>query len=236
MKRRMLKTLVSLLTIYSSAYALDTANLVNDTSALALLKEKCISTETSGVVPVRFDIACSILSKPDLYQMVQDEYASSVSKDGTVDFPIITTKPGHYYYINRENQRTDIVELYRQQTETGVFDVILMASGKRFFGTYDVLIHVQVLDAATAGVAYVADVHAFPHNGTMRFIARRFGVVERYFKKNTNEIQWLAKKLGTGLSNKFSEEQEATPFNVMGITALSSRKSMEEVDIIGNDT
>lgn len=205
-----------LLAIASSAHALDTASLLNDSAEMELLQKNCIRAETSGVVPIRFDTACEILTQPDLYQMLQDEYARSVSKNGKVDFPIIETKPGHYYYVNADNQRTDIVELYRQQTEAGVFDVVLKASGKRFFGHYDVIIHVQILDAVDAGVTYFADVNAYPYNGAMRFIARRLGMVERYFKKNTDDILWVARKIGTGLSDRIGfdpanvQEKQAT--------------------------
>jgi hypothetical protein len=193
----------------SSVSALETADLVPDASARELLEKKCIRAATSGMVPVSYDSATRILAQEDLLNIVQAEYARSISKEGTVKFPIIETAPGKFYYINEKNQRTDIIELYRSQSEDGAFDIILQASGKRFFGLYDVIIHVRILDASAAGVAYTAKVHAYPHNGSMRFLARRLGTIERYFRKNTSNIEGLACNIGQGLAENVSLHDQA---------------------------
>jgi hypothetical protein len=186
----------------SGAPALETADFLADSPAKELLEKECIRAATSGMVPIPFDSAARILDQQDLLEIVQAEYARSISEEGSVKFPIIETAPGHFHYINQKGQRTDIVELYRSQSEDSAFDIILQASGKRFFGHYDVIIHVQVQDASADGVVYTAQVHAYPHNGPMRFFARRMGSVERYFRKNTSNIEWLACSIGQGLAEK----------------------------------
>jgi hypothetical protein len=169
-----------------------------------LLEKKCIQTETSGVLPARFDAVAHYLSQPDLVQRIQGEYRRSVSKDGTIDFPIVRNGNGAYYYINEKNQRTDLFELYRRQTSDFTFDLVYHAAGKRYFGKYEVLIHIRAIDAGPAGTIYTASVHAYPHNGPMRFFARRFGTVERYFQRKTRIIARVSNKICIGMDAPLS--------------------------------
>ncbi len=180
------------------SFALDTTVLV-DGHAAKLLEKKCIQTEAGGVLPARFDAVARYLSQPDLIQRIQGEYRRSVSKDGTIDFPIIENGNGTYYYINEKNRRTDLFELYRKQTSDSTFDLVYHATGKRYFGKYEVLIHIRAIDAGPAGTIYTAAVYAYPHNGPMRFFARRFGTVERYFQRKTRIIALVSNKICIGL-------------------------------------
>ena len=182
-----------------TALALDTAALLDDPDASGLLEKKCIHTESGGVLPARFDAVVHYLSQPDLIQRIQGEYRSTVSKDGTIDFPIIDAGNGTFYYVNEKKQRTDILELFRKQTSDSTFDLVYHAKGKRFFGKYEVLIHIRTVDAGAAGTIYTASIHAYPHNGPLRFFARRFGTVERYFQRKTRLIARVSTKICTGL-------------------------------------
>jgi hypothetical protein len=200
MKRYLFQAIATIAaSIVPGVYALGTADLLSESPSGKLLDKKCISTETSGLVPVQFESASGVLMQPNLVQLIQQEYAQSVSSSQKVLYPITATAPGQFHYFNRKGQRTEVIELYRKQTDEGTFDYIVQASGKRFFGRYDVIIHLQVVDAAEAGVAYTAEIHAYPHNGALRFFARKLGTVERYFKKNTGTITSVAKKVGEGL-------------------------------------
>jgi len=179
-------------------FARGTAGLLNDTSAQELLAKKCIRLGTSEVLPIQFETACQVLAQPHLLEAAQGEYSTG----GEVGIPIIETAPGHYYYISETGHRTEMVELYRKQTDACSFDYIVKASGKRFFGRYDVVVHLQVIDAATAGVVYSVRVHAYAHNGVSRFLARRLGVTNRYFKKKTQLISYVARETGLGLCER----------------------------------
>ena len=170
-----------------------------DDPAAKFLEKKCIRTESSGVLPARFDAVACYLSQPDLVQRLQGEYRRSVSKDGTMDFPIVENGNNSYYYINEKDQRTDLFELYRGQTSDSMFDLVYYAKGKRYFGKYEVLIHIRAIDAKPAGTIYTASVHAYPHNGLMRFFARRFGTVERYFQRKTRIINRVSNKICIGM-------------------------------------
>ena len=185
------------------SFALDTPALVNGHAA-ELLEKKCIQSVTSGLLPARFDAVARYLSHPDLVQRIQREYRRSVSKDGTIDFPIIENGNGSYFYINEKNQRTDLFELYRRQTSDSTFDLIYHAKGNRYFGKYEVLTHIRAIDAGAAGTIYIASVYAYPHNGPMRFFARRFGTVERYFQRKTRIIARVSSKICIGLDDPLS--------------------------------
>jgi len=202
MKRHASQSLAILLVMVSSGvFALGTTDFLTDTDAKALLEKKCIRTEAGGILPVRFDAAVRYLSQPELIQRIQREYRALVSKDGTIDFPIVETGNGTYYYVNEKNQRTDLLELCRRQTSDSTFDLIYHAKGKRYFGKYEVLIHIRVVDAGSAGTIYTASIHAYPHNGPVRFFARRFGMIERYFQRKTRLIDRVSNRICIGLED-----------------------------------
>lgn len=190
--------MIALVQATEGSSGLDTAALL-DSDAAEVLEKKCIVTETGGVLPARFDKVACYLSQPNLVQHLQQEYRRSVSKNGTLDFPIVENGNGAYTYYNEKNQRTDLLELYRRQTSDATFDLVYHAEGKRFFGKYEVLVHIRAIDAGPAGTIYLALVHAYPHNGPMRFIARRFGTVERYFRRKTRMIAWVSTRICDGL-------------------------------------
>lgn len=192
MKRFALQILVMLLASAATALELDD---LQSGQTFELLEKKCILTETSGMLPARFDTVVGYLNEPDLIQRIQADYRRSVSKDGTVDFPIIENGFGSYYYINEKDQRTDISELYRIQTSISTYDLAYHAEGRRYFGRYEVLILVRVIDAGPAGAVYTASVYAYPHNGPLRFLARRFGTVDRYFQRKTRTIAWVSQRM-----------------------------------------
>ncbi|MBT8042707.1 MAG: hypothetical protein KJN98_06020, partial [Pontiella sp.] len=187
-----------------NVFALETAEFVQEADAKALLAKKCIRAETSGLIAIGFDAATRALGRNDLLKAVRNEYTRSISKSGKVDIDVVETAPGRYHYFNDRNKRVDIIELYRKQTDETSFDIVMQASGKRFFGRYDVIIHVRVIDALDAGVVYTARIHAYPHNGPIRFLARRTGAIERYFRKNTRTIDWVARTICEGLDPTFA--------------------------------
>jgi hypothetical protein len=167
----------------------------------SLLEKNCIETGTAGLLPAPFEEVAGYLRRPDLVECLQAAYRRSVSKDGTLDYPIIQDGPCSYHYINEDGRRTDLTELYRGRTAEGRYELVYHASGRRFFGRYEVLIHVRLFDAGPAGTAYSAQVHAYPHNAPLRFLARRFGTVERYFQRKTRIITRVSEKISMGLGH-----------------------------------
>ena len=186
----------------ASAFALGTVDLLDSPDAKDVLGKKCIRLGTSEVLPIDFETACRVLEQSKLVEAVQEEFIRSVSGNGKADFPIIGTGGGRYHYINEKGKRTDIAELYRKQTDVYSFDYIVQASGKRFFGGYDVIIHLQVVDAGSIGVVYSVSIHAYPHNGITRFSARKLAPAKKYFKKKMKLISYVAREVGLGLCQK----------------------------------
>lgn len=201
MKRHAPQLIALVLALASGrAAALDTAALLDDPSALKLLSKQCIRAEAYGVMPVPFAAAEELLGTPDLIKRIQNEYRRSVSKNGTVDFPVEESGPGTFYYLNEKDQRTDIRELCRRPTSDATFDLVYLAAGKRFFGDYEVLIHIRAIDAGTAGTVYTAEINAYPHNLPMRFLTRWFGSTERYFQRKTALTARIATRICADLS------------------------------------
>jgi hypothetical protein len=196
----------SILLLSFSAFAQNTADLVSDPAGLNILQKNCIRLGTSEVLPIKFETACTVLDQPDLVQTIQAEFIRSISNNGKVEFPIIETGPGIYYYINEDGKRTDITELYRKQTDDFSYDYIVMATSKRFFGRYSVVIHLQVVGAGPAGIIYSVNVHIYPHNWLTR-TSQKIGLTSSFFKKKMKMISWVARKIATGLCEQ--EEMKA---------------------------
>ena len=167
----------------------------------ALLEKNCIETSSVGLLPAAFQEVAGYLSRPDLVECLQAAYRRSVSKDGTLDCPIVQDGPCSYHYINEDGGRTELTELYRGRTAGGRYELVYHAAGRRFFGRYEVLIQVRLFDAGPAGTAYSAQVHAYPHNAPLRFLLRRFGTIERYFQRKTRLITRVSERISTGLGH-----------------------------------
>ncbi len=207
MNRLAIQIIILLLGINS--FALNTADLVSDKEAKEILNRKCIRLGTSEVLPVPFKTACTVLQNPDLVSAVQEEFVRSISENGQVDFPVIGNGENRYYYINEKDHRTDIVELYRKQTDDRFFDYIVMASGKRKFGYYDVIIHLQITDIGDLGIVYTVNVHAWPHSWLTR-TSHKIGLTRSYFRDNMKLISWVAREVGTGLCEQEEQKQALT--------------------------
>ena len=218
MKRRVGQFIAATLALATgSVFALDAAALLEGRPEAALLEKNCIRADVGGVLPVRFETATKWLSQPDLIQQIQREYRKTVSKDGTVDFPIVGTGNGTYFYVNEKKQRTDLSELYRGQTSGTTFDLAYLAEGRRYFGKYETLIHIHVVDAGVAGTIYTASIHAYPRNPLVRFFARRKGKVEHYFQRKSLLIARVSTRICLGLDETPAYSLQPKPLSSTGI-------------------
>ncbi len=200
-----------------SVFAIDTAALLEGRPEAALLEKNCIRAAVGGVLPVRFGTAAKWLGRPDLIEQIQREYRKTVSKDGTIDFPIVGTGNGAYYYVNEKNQRTDLSELCRKRTSDTTFDLAYLAEGRRYFGKYETLIHIHVVDAGAAGTIYTASIHAYPRNPLVRFFARRKGKAEDYFRRKSLLIARVSTRICQGLDDTPSYSLQPKPYSATSI-------------------
>lgn len=188
--------------------ALDTLVLLPAGPSKALLEnKKPIYAETSGEVQVDYAQALNVMDEPGLLQNVQDAYCKLIAKDGTPEFTIQQCSSNTYFYVNKDGERTDIAEVLRKKTSGSTFDIVYYSAGKRFFGRYEAVIHVQISDDGDAGSRYVASVYAYPENAFSRFFARHLGLVDRYFKKKTGEMTGII----TTITCSLCDEKSAQP-------------------------
>ena len=182
-----------------AALGMNTAELLDHSEAREIYNRKCIRLGTSELLPIRFETACGVLESDSLAETVQRELARSVAEDHPVAVPTLGNQDGNWFYTDEKGHRTLVRELYRKRTDEQTFDFIVWASGKRFFGKYDVIIHLQLIDAGAAGTLYSVHSHAYPHNRITRFSARNIGPVKRWFKKKMKIISRGARELALRL-------------------------------------
>lgn len=190
-----------------SVQALDTVSLLPDGAAKTLLKKKKpIRASSGGSVPVDYNKAMLLLETPTLLTDVQDAYSELMPDGEEPEFTIEQNSTNSYFYINRKGERTDIVEVVRKKTSDTTFDIVYYSAGKRFFGHYQAVIHVQVTSAGDEASKYVASVYAYPENAFSRFFARRLGLVKRFFNKKTAEMSGIITTITCNLCERTEEE------------------------------
>ena len=199
-------TLVFLLLFAVPVYALDTLSLLEaGPSKILLESKKPIHAETTGLVSIRFSQALEVYARPSLLTEVQQAYCELLTKDGTPEFTIRQESTNDYFYVNRKGQRTNITEVLRRQTSDDAFDIILYSTGKRFFGSYQAIIHVQLTRESEESTRYTASVYAYPENRISRFFARSMNLVERYFKKKTAHLTEIVTTISCSLCAQMDE-------------------------------
>lgn len=192
------------------AQGLNTEELLPAGPSKTLLKQKKpIRAEMSGVVQIPFARALEIYAQPGLIENVQHEYGTLLADHGTPEFTIHQSSTNSYFYINRNGQRTDLIEVVRRPASDLVFDVILYTSGTRFFGFYEAVIHVQLTENSAGETRYDAVVYAYPENALSRFLGRRLHLVERYFKKKTRSMSEIICTISCGLCRQMDTSRSS---------------------------
>ena len=214
MRARML-LLSAALFAAAAGQALETVQLLPTGPSRALLEgKKPILAEMHGVVPVNFGEALSVLRHPQFIHHVQQAYNERIDDDGIPEFTIQQASTNTYFYVNRKGERTDITEILRQQAADSEFDMILHSTGRRSFGQYQAVIHIQVTAAGEEESDYTAMVYAYPENAVSRFFARHLGLVERYFRKKTVQLTSMITTITLNLCEKnaaVNESMKAEP-------------------------
>lgn len=174
------------------------ARIGKHSAAAELLALNPIRVRTGGQVNVPYAEAAQLLSSPTILADVQAEYARMLPRGERPEFVITQLGPSTYHYVNRAGQETRIEELFRAEFEGPRSQIAFYAAGRRFFGPFRALIVISAWPAA-AGLAYEAEVYAYPEYAVSRFFARHLGLVERFFRYKTAEIEHRAVRIGTSL-------------------------------------
>ncbi len=195
---RRLAAILFLASALFSAHALETASLAGDPEIQALLARKCIRADACGVLPIPFGEVVRRLEDDRLPFLLQQEYARALPPGHPPAGTVTAMGDGILLHIDSEGRRTRIGVLHRGRGDRASYDLVLGVQGERGFGPYDLVIHLRVLDAAGAGVVYLAEIHAYPHRGATRFMARRLNTVERQFRRSARTAAWLFGQLEPG--------------------------------------
>ncbi len=210
------RLLAILLMSSTSVFALstpDTRELVSDDLSRALLEREFIYAETDGTVPVTFCSAISVLQEPSFLDRVQEEYERTLPPGSRPEFTVQRSATNAWYYINKKQERTDITEVADRVTGADTFDLAYYTQGRRFFGTYQALIHVRLARSGNE-TGYTVAVYAYPENSFCRFFARHLNLVEKYFREKTGEISETAVRISTRLCR----EEDISPDQSLAAT------------------
>ena len=180
-----------------AAPRLETAPLVqHDDASAALLDRKYIHVEAEGGVEIVFADAMLAFMRENLLDDVQQAYAELLPEGEEPEFEIQQASAGRYFYENRKGEKSFITEVCRRVEPSGEMTLVFHVRGKRFFGTFESLVHIEVRAAAETPTAYRVAVYAYPHNGLSRFLARHLNLVERYFHSKTDAMVKLVTRIG----------------------------------------
>ena len=167
-----------------------------------ILKEHTINIPIEGCVTASFERAYGILQEADLLDKVQTTYAAQLPSGQTPKFVVHTTGKGQYFYVDKNNGRCDISELWRRTDTNTWFQAAFHVSGKRFFGNFESLIYLTVARQPSASpevLHYSADVRAWPQLSVARFLIRYLPGIDCYFRAKTSEMRGIITSVFTGI-------------------------------------
>jgi hypothetical protein len=171
------------------------ASVAHYAPALALLSNNCIRVELLGGLEVEMKAVLLTLSRDNLLEEIQRQYATLLPPGDKPEFEIKLAASNHYYYVNSSQQRSDIVEVFRKEVEQGRLRGVYYTSGRRFFGKFEAVTMIDIHTGKGDDVVYEVRVWAYPHVAVSRFFARQFGLVDRYFKSKSHALEKIAVKI-----------------------------------------
>lgn len=162
----------------------------------ALLGKNTIVVHRAGTLAIDPTDACALLARTNLLDLVQQQYARQLPAGQSPEFTIQHTGTNSYAYVNRHGQQSQVTEVGRQPLAGDGFAILVHALGERDFGTFESLTYVTVVPTTDPGKCrYEVVVHAYPYGCVRRFLARHLGLVERYFRSKTTEMEALVTNL-----------------------------------------
>ena len=164
----------------------------------SVMTSRYIHVVNTGAMELTYGDAIAVFSRTNLLADVQSSYASMLPDGEKPEFEVIQTSPTAYYYINKNDERSDIEEVRRAIIlgDDARCDVVYAVAGARWFGTFRAVIHVVVTPGDDGGVCFRSDVYAYPNNRAVRFFARHLGLVERYFTSKSSDMAALITRIG----------------------------------------
>ena len=106
----------------------------------------------------------------------------------------IEEEPVVYDYRNSKGETSRITDVHRQWVDNDTFEFVLFVEGKRFFGPFMTLVHVQIHELEEGHFQFDADVYAYPVYSFYRFFMKNLNLIESYFEDHTDEFVIQARK------------------------------------------
>lgn len=211
--KRCLNIVVVLLALAALARAEVAPRLVatNYPLTAAILSNNCIVVSATGQIAVAWSSAQGMLGRQRLLDDVQRAYAASLPAGKKANFTIVA-RPGStnvWHYINKDNEPSDITEVARFGPEADCAELLFRVEGERFFGNFQVVLALRAWPDGKGQTKYRADIWAYPMNGAVRFFVRQLGLIERFFRKRTGEIEQIARDVALQLNRE--QQLSSTP-------------------------
>jgi len=165
-----------------------------DADEARLIERHTLRIPVSGCITGSFDKAYSVLLSSNLLDKVQQAYAAQLPPGKRPEFEVWSAGQGLYYYVNKDDERCDIRELWRTTDTNTTVRCAFHVAGERTFGKFESLIYMTVSRNAEVSVEvlnYEADVRVWPHGAIVRLVLRYMPGVELYFRKKTAEMRGI---------------------------------------------
>ncbi len=159
-----------------------------------LLARRTLDIPVAGCITGSFARACAVLQASNLLERIQRAYAAQLPPGERPEFEVRMAEPGHYFYVNKYDERCDIHELRRETDSNTWMRVAFHVAGERNFGHFESLIYLTVArDPRDPDevLAYDTDVRVWPHGAVVRLFLRYMPGVELYFRKKTAEMRTI---------------------------------------------
>lgn len=154
-----------------------------------------IRIEGAGSLDVPFAAAHHLFLQENILDTIQQAYAQLLKEGETPEFTIKQHRVGHWSYVNKADQFSEIIELHRRIDADQPASLVLFTRGERFFGSFRAVITVHVTPVSPETSCYEVEVLAYPENSFSRFFARRLGLAERFFRDKTKEVTDLTVRI-----------------------------------------
>jgi hypothetical protein len=188
----------------------------------ALLERNTIHVQGRGTLTVDFHAAMRVLSQSNLLDRVQEEYALSLPEGQQPEFVLCPAGSNTWTFVNRRGQYSEVCEVARVPVTTNALAAVFYARGERFFGLFESLTFIQVAADEQGRIGYTVEVRAYPHQPVCRFLIRHLGLVERFFRDKTKELEAVSARVCGRLCETAAAEPERAEAD-LARAAMTSR-------------
>ena len=176
---------------------------MTDPDEIRLSSSKALCIPVEGCITASFAKVHAVLRSSNLLERVQQVYADQLPEGAKPEFVVHSAGDGRYYYVNNDDERCDIRELWRDTDTNTSFRCAFYVTGERFFGRFESLITLSVMRSSsdsTETMRYVTDVRVCPHSATVRVFLRHMPGVDFYFRRKTAEMRRIISAVFTRLA------------------------------------